>query len=88
MAATAVPKRAVRLAELLAHRAQINGIATRYGIHNVRVFGSVARDTATADSDLDLLVDVQPGHGYSRTRRCRSTSADALRRRSPRRGTV
>ena len=39
-------------------------IATRYGIHNVRVFGSVARDTATADSDLDLLVDVQPGHGY------------------------
>ena len=64
MAATAAPKRAVRLAELLAHRAQINGIATRYGIHNVRVFGSVARDTATADSDLDLLVYVQPGHGY------------------------
>jgi predicted nucleotidyltransferase len=28
------------------------------------VFGSVARDTATADSDLDLLVDVQPGRGF------------------------
>jgi predicted nucleotidyltransferase len=28
------------------------------------VFGSVARDTATADSDRDLLVDVEPGCGY------------------------
>jgi predicted nucleotidyltransferase len=64
MAATAAPKRAVRLAELRAHRAEINAIADRYGIRNVRVFGSVARDTATADSDLDLLVDVEPGRGY------------------------
>jgi uncharacterized protein len=64
MAATAAPKRAVRLAELQAHRAEINTIADRYGIRNVRVFGSVARDTATADSDLDLLVDVEPGRGY------------------------
>jgi predicted nucleotidyltransferase len=30
----------------------------------VRVFGSVARGTATDDSDLDLLVDVEPGRGY------------------------
>jgi uncharacterized protein len=64
MAATAAPKRAVRLAELRAHRAEINAIADRYGIRNVRVFGSVARGTATADSDLDLLVDVKPGRGY------------------------
>ena len=64
MAATAAPKRAVRLAELRAHRAEIDAIADRYGIRNVRVFGSVSRDTATADSDLDLLVDVEPGRGY------------------------
>lgn len=51
MAATAAPKRAVRLAELRTHREQIHVIADRYGIHNVRVFGSVARDTATVDSD-------------------------------------
>ena len=58
------PRRAVRLGELRTHREQIQAIADRYGIHNVRVFGSVARDTATDDSDLDLLVDVQPGRGY------------------------
>ena len=64
MATTAVPKRAVRLAELRTHREQIRAIAEGYGIYNVRVFGSVARDAATVDSDLDLLVDVQPGRGY------------------------
>jgi predicted nucleotidyltransferase len=64
MAGTAAPTRAVRLAELRSHAEQIRAIASRYGIDNVRVFGSVARDTATADSDLDLLVDVEPGRGY------------------------
>lgn len=64
MAATAAPKRAVRLAELLLHRAEIRTIGIRYGVHNVRVFGSVARDTATRESDLDLVVDVEPGRGY------------------------
>ena len=58
------PRQAVRLAELRTHREQIQAIAVRYGVYNVRVFGSVARDTATADSDLDLLVDVQPDRGY------------------------
>jgi uncharacterized protein len=62
--ALVVPRRAVSLAELRAHRDQIRAIAARYGIRDVRVFGSVARDTATDDSDLDLLVEVEPGHGY------------------------
>ena len=35
--------------------------AARHGAHNVRVFGSVARGTATEESDLDLLVDFEPG---------------------------
>jgi predicted nucleotidyltransferase/DNA-binding XRE family transcriptional regulator len=31
--------------------------------HNVRVFGSVARGDATESSDVDLLVDLDPGVG-------------------------
>ncbi len=30
---------------------------------NIRVFGSVARGEDSADSDVDLLVDVPPGMG-------------------------
>ncbi len=30
-------------------------------IYNVRVFGSVARGEADAESDIDLLVDMEPG---------------------------
>lgn len=32
-------------------------IANQHGAYNVRVFGSVARGEATADSDIDLLID-------------------------------
>jgi predicted nucleotidyltransferase len=32
-----------------------------HGMRNVRVFGSVARGDDRRDSDLDLLVDVEPG---------------------------
>ena len=43
------------------HRAQILALAARYGIENVRVFGSMARDDADDDSDIDLLVSLRPG---------------------------
>jgi len=36
-------------------------IATRYGARDVRVFGSVARGDAGPDSDVDLLVNLEPG---------------------------
>lgn len=37
--------------------------AARHGFSNVRVFGSVARGEETADSDIDLLVDIPDGAG-------------------------
>lgn len=41
--------------------ARIVEIARRHGAHNVRLFGSRAHGTASADSDLDLLVDFESG---------------------------
>jgi predicted nucleotidyltransferase len=42
-------------------RAEILRIAGNYGAHNVRVFGSLARGQAGPDSDVDLLVKLDPG---------------------------
>ena len=44
-----------------AKREQILALAASYGASNVRVFGSVARGEAGPDSDIDLLVDLEPG---------------------------
>jgi predicted nucleotidyltransferase len=46
---------------LRSRRQQILDIATARGARNIRVFGSVARGDARADSDVDLLVDMDPG---------------------------
>lgn len=43
------------------HREQIRALAARYGIERVRVFGSMARGDADADSDVDLLVSLPEG---------------------------
>ncbi|MCS1412223.1 MAG: hypothetical protein M2R45_05428 [Verrucomicrobia subdivision 3 bacterium] len=42
------------------HRSEILALAERYGIYNVRVFGSMARDDADETSDVDLLVALSP----------------------------
>lgn len=42
-------------------REQVIELAARHHASNVRVFGSVARGEARPDSDLDLLVQMQPG---------------------------
>ena len=42
-------------------RSEILKIAKNYGASNIRIFGSVARDEATANSDIDFLMDIQPG---------------------------
>jgi predicted nucleotidyltransferase len=42
-------------------RKEILATAKRHGAYNVRVFGSVARGEARADSDVDLLVNLESG---------------------------
>ena len=49
------------LETLQSQKAQILEIADKYGASNIRVFGSVARGEANGDSDIDLLVDLEPG---------------------------
>ena len=44
---------------------ELRRIAERHGVERVRVFGSCARGEAGPDSDLDLLIRLQPGHGFS-----------------------
>ena len=46
---------------LSAKKPEILRAAKDHGAGNVRVFGSVARGDASADSDVDLLVDLEPG---------------------------
>ncbi|MDN5856259.1 MAG: nucleotidyltransferase domain-containing protein [Actinomycetia bacterium] len=58
------PRRAMNIDDVRRHREQIVEIGRRFGVRNIRVFGSVARGDAVANSDLDLLIDVDPGHGY------------------------
>lgn len=36
-------------------------IARRHGARNVRVFGSIARGEARPNSDVDFLVEMEPG---------------------------
>jgi predicted nucleotidyltransferase len=40
-------------------RLEILSIAVRYGGKNVRLFGSIARGTATESSDLDILLEME-----------------------------
>jgi predicted nucleotidyltransferase/DNA-binding XRE family transcriptional regulator len=52
------------------HREEVRSIASRHGLANIRVFGSVAREDDTAESDIDLLVDVADGVGLVGLARC------------------
>jgi uncharacterized protein len=56
-------RRKVTMSELRRRRADVYTVAERYGVSNIRVFGSVARAEADAASDVDLLVDLAPGRG-------------------------
>jgi predicted nucleotidyltransferase len=56
-----VPPAVPTLHDLRMRRDEILRIASSYGARNVRVFGSVARGQARPDSDIDLVVDFEPG---------------------------
>jgi predicted nucleotidyltransferase/DNA-binding XRE family transcriptional regulator len=43
------------------HHRELLDVARTYGARNVRVFGSTARGEAGPASDVDLLVDLEPG---------------------------
>jgi predicted nucleotidyltransferase len=51
----------MRLAELKRQVPQMQELLGRFGATNLAVFGSVARDQASPDSDVDLLVDLPDG---------------------------
>lgn len=42
-------------------RAAVLRIARKFGARSVRLFGSLAREEADAASDIDLLVELEPG---------------------------
>ena len=48
--------------KLRRQRRRLLDAAERHGVGRLRAFGSLARGEATADSDIDLLVDLKPGH--------------------------
>ncbi|MBE9156907.1 nucleotidyltransferase family protein [Nodosilinea sp. LEGE 06152] len=47
--------------QLQEKRDRILALAEQYGAYNIRVFGSVARNEADAQSDIDFLVDMESG---------------------------
>ncbi len=51
------------LTELKQKREDILKIAQRYGVTDIRVFGSVVRGEQGPESDIDLLIDAPPGLG-------------------------
>jgi predicted nucleotidyltransferase len=51
--------------DLHSRRDELLAIAARHGASNLRLFGSVVRDEQRADSDVDLLIDMADGRGFS-----------------------
>jgi uncharacterized protein len=49
------------LEDLRTKREDLLSIAARHGAHHVRVFGSVARGEEGPESDVDILVELEPG---------------------------
>jgi uncharacterized protein len=65
---------------LRARRGQILTVAAAHGASNIRVFGSVARGTSTAASDVDLLVDFEAGRSLLDQARLRRDLQQLLNR--------
>jgi uncharacterized protein len=50
-----------RRQQLALKRQAIIEIAARYGVHDLKIFGSVVREEETTDSDIDFLVKMDKG---------------------------
>jgi hypothetical protein len=59
-------------------RRRLLAAARRHGARNLRVFGSVARGEENARSDIDLLVDLEPGRTLVHLAALREELADIL----------
>jgi predicted nucleotidyltransferase len=46
---------------LMARREEILRLAASHGARNIRIFGSAARGEADESSDVDFLVEMEPG---------------------------
>jgi predicted nucleotidyltransferase len=53
---TTKSKNEIMNSELTQKRKEIMSIASKYGIHNIRIFGSTARGDNRNDSDIDLYI--------------------------------
>lgn len=51
----------MNLQQVRQRRAEITQVASRYGAHDVRIFGSVARGDDGPESDVDVLVNFERG---------------------------
>lgn len=61
---TVMTPESLALRELLAaRRDEFQMLLDRYGATNPKLLGSVARGTATAGSDIDILVEMDPADG-------------------------
>lgn len=65
------------LAGLQSRADELGSLAASYGARRLRVFGSVSRGEETADSDIDLLVELPRGYDMFERRLALS---DALER--------
>ncbi len=50
---------------LESHRTDLRRLAARHGLTSIRVFGSMARGDADAQSDIDLLVEAPGLSGFA-----------------------
>ena len=62
---------------LQAHKPEL---VVTYGVHSLALFGSLARDEATNQSDVDLLVEFDRAVGYFGLAALQDHLADLLRR--------
>lgn len=64
MSESVITPETLALRELLAaRRDEFQVLLNRYGATNPKLFGSVARGTASAGSDIDILVEMDPDEG-------------------------